>query len=229
MDSRVVLDAMGADKLLGCGDMLFLWPGTSNLLRGQGTYLSDDEIDSITATVSTGEQNFVEELVNMKVKSADGEDDEDSSESGSFTQRDELYQEAIDIVVREQRGSLSLLQRALGIGYGRAARLVDYMAEDGYVGPYNASKAREVLLTQAVWDNIKAGDANPVNDEDWVEEEPAAAVAEAVEPVDEPVEEPAPEPVVAKRPLRALDKPTASRMSSLAASTTIVARAARRC
>ena len=219
MDSRVVLDAMGADKLLGCGDMLFLWPGTSNLLRGQGTYLSDEEIDSITATVSTGEQNFVEELVNMKVKSADGEGDEDSSEGSSFTQRDELYQEAIDIVVREQRGSLSLLQRALGIGYGRAARLVDFMAEDGYVGPYNASKAREVLLTQAVWDNIKAGDANPVSDEDWVEEEPAEAAAESVEPV----EEPAPEPAVVPRPLRALDKPTASRMSSLAASTTIVA------
>ena len=70
-DSRVVLDEMGADKLLGNGDMLFLWPGTSTLLRGQGTYLSDDEINAIVDTVSTGEQNFVNELVNMKVEKPD--------------------------------------------------------------------------------------------------------------------------------------------------------------
>ena len=68
IDSRVVLDEMGAEKLLGNGDMLFLWPGTSTLLRGQGTYLSDDEINAIVDTVSTGEQNFVNELVNMKVE-----------------------------------------------------------------------------------------------------------------------------------------------------------------
>ncbi len=70
-DSRVVLDEMGADKLLGNGDMLFLWPGTSTLLRGQGTYLSDDEINAIVDVVSTGEQNFVNELVNMKVEKPD--------------------------------------------------------------------------------------------------------------------------------------------------------------
>src|SRR5690606_26099584 len=71
-DSRVVLDEMGADKLLGNGDMLFLWPGTSTLLRGQGTYLSDDEIERIVDFVSTGEQDFVHELVNIKVKDAEG-------------------------------------------------------------------------------------------------------------------------------------------------------------
>jgi S-DNA-T family DNA segregation ATPase FtsK/SpoIIIE len=170
-DSRVVLDAQGADKLLGMGDMLFLWPGTSTLLRGQGTYLSDDEIDAITDAVSTGEQHFVHELVNLKIT-----DDEDGGEDGGpkkLENRDELYEEAISIVVREQRGSCSLLQRAMGIGYGRAARLIDFMAEDGYVGPYNGSKAREVLLTEATWDMIQAGDPNPVNDEDWPDEEAA--------------------------------------------------------
>ena len=175
-DSRVVLDAQGADKLLGCGDMLFLWPGTSTMLRGQGTYLSDDEIDNITEAVSTGEQNFVHELVNIKVKSDDDDADEDTG-STSERKKDKLYEEAIDIVVREQRGSLSYLQRALGIGYGRAARLIDYMEEDGYVGAYNGSKSREVLMTQAVWDNIKNGDPDPVNDEDWPEEEAAPAPA----------------------------------------------------
>ncbi len=142
-DSRVVLDDNGADKLLGNGDMLFLWPGTSTLLRGQGTYLSDDEINSVTEACSTGEQNFVHELVNMKVEDKDG----DPEKTEKVKKRDELYQDAINVVVQEQRGSVSLLQRTLGIGYGRAARLIDYMEEDGIVGPYSGSKAREVLVT----------------------------------------------------------------------------------
>ena len=120
-DSRVVLDEMGADKLLGNGDMLFLWPGTSMLLRGQGTYLSDDEIESITDFASQGEQNFVHELVNLKVE------EDDDKEPGALKNRDELYESAVDVVVREGRGSVSLLQRSLGIGYGRAARLIDFM------------------------------------------------------------------------------------------------------
>ena len=139
-DSRVVLDDNGADKLLGNGDMLFLWPGTSTLLRGQGTYLSDDEINAVTEACSTGEQNFVHELVNMKLEDKDGEPEK----TEKVKKRDELYQDAINIVVQEQRGSVSLLQRSLGIGYGRAARLIDYMEEDGIVGPYSGSKAREV-------------------------------------------------------------------------------------
>ncbi len=191
-DSRVVLDAQGADKLLGCGDMLFLWPGTSTLLRGQGTYLSDDEIDNITDAVSTGEQNFVHELVNIKVKSADDDDDGDAGNSPE-RKKDKLYEEAIEIVVREQRGSLSYLQRALGIGYGRAARLIDYMEEDGYVGAYNGSKSREVLLTQAVWENIKNGDPNPVNDEDWPDEENEAAETPK-KPEPQPAESSVPKP-----------------------------------
>lgn len=158
MDSRVVLDSMGAEKLLGSGDMLFLWPGTSNLLRGQGTFLTDEEIDLVTDAVSTGEQNFVSELVNMKVDSDGGE-----SGIGAIKSRDDLYEQAVDTVVSEQRGSVSLLQRALGIGYGRAARLVDYMEEDGFVGPYNGSKSREVLLTAERWVEIQNGENGKVD------------------------------------------------------------------
>ena len=69
----------------------------------------------------------------------------------------------------------------MGIGYGRAARLIDFMAEDGYVGPYNGSKAREVMLTEEQWDNIQAGDPNPVNDEDWPDEQEATADEVAAE------------------------------------------------
>ncbi|MEL7496263.1 MAG: DNA translocase FtsK [Planctomycetota bacterium] len=172
-DSRVVLDAQGADKLLGMGDMLFLWPGTSNLLRGQGTYLSDPEIDMITSSVSTGEQNFVHELVNIKVKS----DDEESDEPKKVENRDDRYEEAISIVVKEGRGSCSLLQRAMGIGYGRAARLIDFMAEDGYVGEYNGSKAREVLLSESKWQAMLNG-----NDDHDADSETPMAVAPAMTP-----------------------------------------------
>lgn len=152
-DSRVVLDENGADKLLGNGDMLFLWPGTSTLIRGQGTYLSDSEIDRVVAHCSTGEQNFVGELMNLKVDDAAA--DAAPLSAGGLKKRDELYESAIEVVVREGRGSVSLLQRCLGIGYGRAARLIDYMAEDGIVGQYNGSQAREVIISLADWERMQ--------------------------------------------------------------------------
>jgi S-DNA-T family DNA segregation ATPase FtsK/SpoIIIE len=170
-DSRVVLDEMGADKLLGNGDMLFLWPGTSTLLRGQGTYLSDDEIQSIVDCVSTGEQQFVHELVNLKVEEGD------EKQPGQLKNRDDLYESAIDIVVREGRGSVSLLQRALGIGYGRAARLIDFMAEDGIVGDYAGSQAREVKISNADWERMQGQE--PTGDDD-ADSSPAKPIAAAV-------------------------------------------------
>ncbi|MFM9069438.1 MAG: DNA translocase FtsK, partial [Planctomycetota bacterium] len=160
VDSRVVLDEMGADKLLGNGDMLFLWPGTSMLLRGQGTYLGDDEINRVVDTCSHGRpQNFVSELVNIKVKDGD-----DGDLMAKLKKRDELYESAIDVVVREGRGSVSLLQRALGIGYGRAARLIDFMAEDGVVGQFAGMQAREVLWSVEDWERMQqqGADAGPV-------------------------------------------------------------------
>ena len=162
-DSRVVLDEMGADKLLGNGDMLFLWPGTSTLLRGQGTYLSDDEINRVIAAVATSEPQFVKELVQLKTTASEG-----AAEGGAkkFADRDELYEAAIDVVVREGRGSVSLLQRALGIGYGRAARLIDFMAEDGIVGQYNGSQAREILISIEQWAEMSgSGLIQPVSTE----------------------------------------------------------------
>lgn len=158
-DSRVVLDENGADKLLGMGDMLFLWPGTSTLIRGQGTYLSDDEIDAICEHCSETQQDFAPELMNLKV-AADGEDG-DGPSMDSIKKRDELYDSAIEVVIREGRGSCSLLQRCLGIGYGRAAKLIDYMAEDGIVGDYNGSKAREVVMTMAQWNAVQGIDDEP--------------------------------------------------------------------
>ncbi|MEX2186619.1 MAG: DNA translocase FtsK [Pirellulales bacterium] len=149
-DSRVVLDEMGADKLLGNGDFLFLWPGTSQLHRGQGTYLTDDEINGVVRVVGQHQPNFVKELVQLKPKDGAG------GGAGTFRRRDDLYERAVDTVVREGRGSVSLLQRTLGIGYGRAARLIDFMAEDNIVGAYNGAQAREVLISIAEWERMQA-------------------------------------------------------------------------
>src|SRR5207253_2729 len=115
-------------------------------------YLSDEEINQIVDHCSRGEQNFVQELVDMKVKDPATEE---AAKPGALKKRDELYESAVDLVVREGRGSVSLLQRALGIGYGRAARLIDFMAEDGIVGQYNGSQARDILITIADWERMQ--------------------------------------------------------------------------
>jgi S-DNA-T family DNA segregation ATPase FtsK/SpoIIIE len=158
-DSRVVLDEGGADRLLGNGDMLFLAPGTSHLSRAQGTFVGDDEVNGIIDYFSEYEPEYSEELSQLSAAST-------VTTADKLSERDELYESAIDVIVREGRGSVSLLQRALGIGYGRAARLVDYMAEDGIVGDYNGSQAREVLFTPEHWAAFKVDsdleDATPV-------------------------------------------------------------------
>ena len=99
------------------------------------------------------EPDFVPELLELKARPKDG----DAGASGTSSRpRDPLYDQAVEVIVREGRGSVSLLQRALGIGYGKAARFIDYMAEDGVVGGYNGAQAREVLLTMEQWEEMRA-------------------------------------------------------------------------
>ncbi|QDU39883.1 DNA translocase FtsK [Maioricimonas rarisocia] len=154
-DSRVVLDEMGAERLLGNGDMLYLAPGTSNLFRAQGTFISDDEVNSVIDYLSAFPPHYSAEIQQVTSGAAN------TSGIDAMRERDDLYTEAIDVVIREGRGSVSLLQRALGVGYGRAARMVDYMAEDGIVGPYNGSKHREVVMTREQWEAMQAGEEEP--------------------------------------------------------------------
>jgi len=154
VDSRVVLDEMGAERLLGNGDMLYLIPGTSKMTRAQGTYVSDNEVNSVIEFFGDCEPEYSRELAQLSTRP------KGKSGIDAIRSRDEMYEQAIDVVVREGRGSVSLLQRALGIGYGRAARLIDYMAEDGIVGDYNGSQAREVLYSPEQWAELVAG-GNP--------------------------------------------------------------------
>jgi len=154
-DSRVVLDEMGADKLLGNGDMLYLAPGTSSLTRAQGTYVSDEEMNAIIEFYSDQPPQYSREL--QTLKPAGGKGDGKGLE-GNLRERDAIYEQAVEVIIREGRGSCSLLQRALGIGYGKAARLIDYMAEDGIVGAYNGAQAREVLYTWDQWQSVAHGE-----------------------------------------------------------------------
>ncbi|MCS7022306.1 MAG: DNA translocase FtsK [Gemmataceae bacterium] len=153
-DSAVVLDEKGAERLLGHGDMLFLQPGTSTIIRAQGALIEDQEIERVVQHIATDTPDYDAELLQLRVREA--RDGSEPSENGLRPrERDPLYEQAVEIVVREQRGSTSLLQRALGIGYGKAARFIDYMAEDGIVGPYNGSNARQVLISYEQWQAMR--------------------------------------------------------------------------
>jgi len=137
VDSRVILDQNGADKLLGMGDMLYLPPRSSMIERAQGTYAADREVKRVVGFLRERyPQEFNDELVQLGSMPL-----LDSSE------KDELYDQAVRIVLGEQRGSASLLQRALSIGYTRASRLLDLMRAEGVVGAYKGSKASEVQMT----------------------------------------------------------------------------------
>ncbi|HUU89969.1 MAG TPA: DNA translocase FtsK [Phycisphaerae bacterium] len=180
IDSRTILDSMGAEKLLGQGDMLFMTPGASKFARAQGAYVSDQDIHEVLEFITEkAEPEFQRELVQLKAND-DGQKPAAGDESLiAVGADDELYNEAIEVVLQYERGSVSLLQRRLGIGYGRAARLIDQMAEDGIVGEYKGSQAREVLLTLEQWEALKA--RRGAGDEPDTGDEPDADDAEAAD------------------------------------------------
>ncbi len=144
MDSRIILDQNGAETLLGEGDMLFLKPGTSDLVRAQGTFIDEPEIKRIVKHLrEIAEPQFHPELTQLKKV--------DTSEMGS----DELFDEAVRIVLETRRGSVSLLQRRLNIGYARASRIIEMMAGAGILGEYKGSQAREVVVTLEEYERIR--------------------------------------------------------------------------
>lgn len=154
MDSRVVLDESGAERLLGSGDMLYLAPGTSHVTRAQGTYVSDDEINAVIDYFNDTAPEFNADLLRLTAQA--GQASGGASTDPADRPHDDLYDSAVEVVIREGRGSVSLLQRALGIGYGRAARMIDWMAADGVVGDYNGQHAREVICTMEQWQSARA-------------------------------------------------------------------------
>jgi S-DNA-T family DNA segregation ATPase FtsK/SpoIIIE len=138
-DSRTVLDANGADKLLGKGDMLFLEPGREKPIRAQATLITDAEIDDVVSFVKKQSKvsynKSVQEASSGKVESLDMD-------------KDDLYNEAVRIVLETRQASVSILQRRLRLGYNRAGRIIDMMESEGIVGPHQGSKPREILVEQ---------------------------------------------------------------------------------
>ncbi len=144
MDSRIILDQNGAETLLGEGDMLFLKPGTSDLIRAQGTFLDEPEIKRVVKHLKDiAEPQFHPELTQLKKLDA------------SEMVRDELFDDAVRIVLETKRGSVSLLQRRLSVGYARASRIIEMMAAAGILGEYKGSQAREVMMTLEEYENIR--------------------------------------------------------------------------
>ena len=141
VDSRTILDANGADKLLGRGDLLFLPPGSAKPIRAQGAWVSDAEIERVTAFLKQQAPPSYDARWLERVRQPDGED--------LTAERDELYETAKQLVVDTGQASTSLLQRRLRLGYGRAARMLDLMEQEGVVGPPQGSRPREVLLSVA--------------------------------------------------------------------------------
>jgi len=146
LDSRIVLDQNGAETLMGQGDMLFLPPGSAKLIRAQGTFVSEDELRAIVSHVRAQHApRYHPELLRLPRASGEG---------GS--ERDELFDRAVEIVLETGRGSVSLLQRRLMVGYSRASRLIDQMYDAGIVGEYKGSQAREVIMTAEEWERVRA-------------------------------------------------------------------------
>jgi S-DNA-T family DNA segregation ATPase FtsK/SpoIIIE len=142
VDSRTILDAMGADKLLGKGDMLYLPPGSANLKRAQGALITDHELEQVVDFIAKqAKPSYEVEIHKQLSKLTPGSD----IESG-IDEDEEIIQQCIEVIRSEQKASVSLLQRRLRLGYGRAARIMDELEQRGIVGPSNGAEPREILI-----------------------------------------------------------------------------------
>lgn len=137
VDSRTVLDMNGADKLLGKGDMLFIEPGASKPIRAQGSLVTDPEIERVVKFVKEQRPPQYDETILSE---------QEKKMTMKRFEKDEIYNEAVRVILETRQASVSILQRRLGLGYTRAARIIDMMEQEGILGPYQGSKPREILV-----------------------------------------------------------------------------------
>ena len=177
MESRIILDTQGAEKLVGKGDMLYAPIGCGKPKRVQGCFVSDPEVEAVTNFVKSNftteyDQEVMQEIERKAeqtgtAKPASGEPESTADEMYS----DEMLPAAVDVILETKQASVSMLQRRLKLGYARAARIVDEMEEKGIVGPFQGSKPREILITQEQWETMRSGNATQMEFEDFSEEE----------------------------------------------------------
>ena len=161
MESRIILDQAGAEKLVGMGDMLFSPVGCGKPTRIQGAFVSDEEREEVIQFIKEGagetnQNSEIEEYMNKAAEGKDAHDSgKDSHEDGPAGSYDEMLPQAVEVVLETKGCSVSMLQRRVKLGYSRAARIVDQMEELGIVGPYEGAKPRQVIIDREGWMNIQ--------------------------------------------------------------------------
>lgn len=164
IDSRTILDAAGAEKLLGHGDMLYNPIGASKPLRVQGCFISDEEVEALCDFVKNqGESQYDEEIAKeIEAKAVQDKKSSPFEDDGDAEQLDVLFDKAVDIVLETGTASTSFLQRKLSVGYARGAKIIDQLEEKGIIGPTNGSKGREILINRQQWLEMQAYSSNKV-------------------------------------------------------------------
>ncbi len=174
LESRIILDNTGAEKLVGRGDMLYAPLGAGKPQRVQGCFITPEEIEQVVAFVKqTGEARYDDEVIariEESVQEKGGKGGKASAEPEP-SEEDELLPAAVEVILETGQASVSMLQRRLKLGYSRAARLVDQMEERGYVGPFEGSKPRQLLITKEKWQEMKMGGTGKDAPEEPPEEE----------------------------------------------------------
>ena len=169
MESRIILDTQGAEKLVGKGDMLYAPIGCGKPKRVQGCFVSDPEVEAVASYVKANfATNYDQEVMQEIERKAEQTGNSKPATMDAEPSADEMYQDemlpaAVDVILETKQASVSMLQRRLKLGYARAARIVDEMEEKGIVGPFQGSKPREILITQEQWEAMRSGGA--VNDQ----------------------------------------------------------------
>ena len=162
MESRIILDTQGAEKLVGKGDMLYAPIGNGKPKRVQGCFVSDSEVEAVASYVKSNyvtnyDQQVMEEIEKKAVQTGNKSTTVDPEPNGDELSGDEMLPAAVDVILETGQASVSMLQRRLKLGYARAARIVDEMEEKGIVGPFVGSKPRAILITKAQWESMRSG------------------------------------------------------------------------
>ena len=166
MESRIILDTQGAEKLVGKGDMLCAPLGQGKPKRVQGCFITDEEVQAVVSAIKEkSESNYssdvMEQIEKRAEQSGKGASSSDGDKSASATDGDELLPAAVEVILETGQASVSMLQRRLKLGYARAARIVDEMEERGIVGPFEGAKPRQLLVTREQWEQMQNGTYEP--------------------------------------------------------------------
>jgi len=170
MESRIILDTQGAEKLVGKGDMLYAPIGSGKPKRVQGCFVSDAEVEAVATYVKDNfttsyDKDVMEQIERAATKDAKA-DKEEIVATDDEAAGDEMLPAAVDVILETGQASVSMLQRRLKLGYARAARIVDEMEERGIVGPFQGSKPRAILISKEQWAQMR----NPMGDQMQIEE-----------------------------------------------------------